>query len=90
MSTVDWDARPQRVEGIEINEIPDGYVIYDPHRDRVHYLNQTAVLLLELCNGQVAARELPALLRDAYNLPEPPTEEVAEYMQKLVEEGLVR
>jgi hypothetical protein len=87
---VDWDACPRPVEGIEVNQVEDGYVIYDPARDRVHYLNHTAVLLLELCNGQLAARELPALLQEAYGLPEPPETEVAECLAKLLEEGLVR
>ena len=90
MATVDWNACPRPAEGIEINQIEDGYVIYDPARDRVHYLNHTAVLVLELCNGQVAARDLPALLQDAYGLPEPPVNEVAECLEKLLEEGLVR
>ena len=89
MGTVDWEARPRPADGIEINQVEDGYVIYDPARDRVHYLNHTAVLLLELCNGELAARELPALLQEAYGLTEPPTTEVAECLEKLFEEGLV-
>ena len=76
-------------EGIEINEVADGYVIFDPKRDRVHYLNQTAVLILELCNGQVPASDLPALIQSAYDLPEPPAEEVAKCLQTLVDEGLL-
>ena len=90
MGTVDWEARPRPAEGIEINQVEDGYVIYDPGRDRVHYLNHTAVLLLELCNGELAARELPPLLQEAYGLAEPPMAEVAECLEKLFEEGLVR
>ncbi len=41
-------------------------------RDRVHYLNDTAVLLLEFCAGQVTAAKLPGLLQAAYDLPEEP------------------
>lgn len=81
---------PRAAEGIEVSEVADGYVIYDPKRDRVHYLNQTAVLILELCNGQVATSDLPSLIQSAYNLPEPPAEEVAKCLQTLFEEGLVR
>lgn len=64
-------------------------VIYDPGRDRVHYLNHTVVLLLELCNGEITAAELPALVQAAYDLPEPPMAEVAGCLEKLSEEGLV-
>ena len=83
------DFCPHRAEGIEISEVADGYVIYDPKQDRVHYLNQTAAIILELCNGKVTARELVALVQDAYNLPQPPEAEVTECMQKLIEEGLI-
>jgi coenzyme PQQ synthesis protein D (PqqD) len=86
---VDPTSCPRTVEGIEVSEVTDGYVIYDPKRDRVHYLNQTAVLILELCNGQVAAGDLPALIQSAYDLPEPPEQEVAQCLQTLFEEGLV-
>jgi Coenzyme PQQ synthesis protein D (PqqD) len=88
-SAVDSSACPRVTEGIAINEVPDGYVIYDPKRDRVHYLNQTAVLILELCNGQVAASDLPALVQNAFDLPEPPAEEVEKCLQTLFDEGLV-
>jgi Coenzyme PQQ synthesis protein D (PqqD) len=86
---MDPDFSPQRVEGIEISEVADGYVIYDPKQDRVHYLNQTAAIILELCNGKLTARELVALVQEAYNLTEPPEAEVAECVQKLIEEGLI-
>ena len=86
---MDSDFRPRTTEGIEISEVADGYVIYDPKRDRVHYLNQTAAVVLELCNGQVTAGELVALIQDAYGLPEPPVEEVADCVQRLIEEGLI-
>jgi hypothetical protein len=77
------------VEGIEISEVADGYVVYDPHQDRVHYLNHTAGVILELCNGKVSAGELAALVQAAYDLPEPPTEEVASCVEKLIEERLI-
>jgi hypothetical protein len=76
-------------EGIEINKVADGYIVYQPDRDRVHYLNHTAVLLLELCDGKTKAAELPGLLGAAYELAEAPTGEVSECLAKLLEEGLV-
>ena len=87
---VDWAARPSQAQGIEINKVADGYIIYDPERDRVHYLNHTAVLVLELCTGDVTAREIPELLRATYDLSMPPTEEVAQCLTRFYEEGLVR
>lgn len=86
---MDWNTCPRPAGGIEINKVADGYIVYHPERDRVHYLNHTAVLLLEFCNGQVKAEEMPGLLQAAYDLPEAPVDEVAECLQKLFDEGLV-
>jgi len=87
---MDWDALPRRAEDIEVNQVPDGYIVYQPSHDRVHYLNHTAVLVLELCTGRVRAADIPRLLKEAYDLPEPPTDEVAACLDTLSTEGLVR
>ena len=39
---------PSREEGLEINIVDDGYVVYQPNRDKLHYLNHIAGLILEL------------------------------------------
>jgi hypothetical protein len=44
--------RPVRSDSIDINPVADGYVVYDPATDLVHYLNHTAAMVLELCGGQ--------------------------------------
>jgi hypothetical protein len=81
---------PTQVEGLEVNQLVDGYVIYEANRDRVHYLNPTAVFVLEMCNGRVAADQIPALVQQAYDLVEPPTAEVIDCLTKLRDEGLIR
>ena len=40
--------RFQKIADLEINQVPDGYVIYQADRDRVHFLNSTAAAVLEL------------------------------------------
>ena len=61
---------PRHAEGVEINQVADGYVVYHPARDRVHYLNQTATIVLELCNGKNDAAKIASLLQTAYELPD--------------------
>jgi hypothetical protein len=80
---------PKTTEGLEINAVADGYVVYQADRDRVHYLNQTAALILELCNGRNAAARFPELLQSAFDLPDAPAEEVEECLRTLRTEGLV-
>jgi hypothetical protein len=81
--------RPRRAEEIEINPIEDGLVVYDPRRDRVHHLNPTASVVLELCTGEMDRGEIVSLVQAAYNLDEPPEREVDDCLGKLREEGLV-
>jgi hypothetical protein len=85
-----WDAAPTRVEGVEVTQVADGYIVYQADRERVHYLNHTAAIVLELCTGAVHASEMPAFLQQAYQLAAPPTDEVAECLTQLYTEGLVR
>jgi hypothetical protein len=86
---IDWEARPRRAEGIEMREVTDGFVAYDAKRDRLHFLNPTATMLLEICDGKLRASELPQLLAAAFNLKQPPREEVAQCLERLVAEGLL-
>lgn len=81
---------PRQADNLEVNEVADGCIVYQPDRERVHYLNHTAALVLAFCNGQNRAEEIPDILKTAYDLPQPPSDEVRECLAKLIEEGLVR
>ncbi len=80
---------PKTAEGLEINQVADGYVVYQKSKDRVHYLNQTATVVLELCNGKNDADKIASLLRSAYGLAGDPAEEVANCLAQLRREGLI-
>jgi len=83
-------SHPQRVSGIEIREVDDGFMIHQPERDRVHYLNHTATLVLELCNGERSLVQIAELVAAAYGLTAPPEKEVAEVLEKLRDEALLQ
>ena len=74
---------------IEINPMEDGYVIYQAEKDRVHYLNHTAVLILECCNGKNSEHEMVQILQQAFELPELPEKEMKECLDSMLKEGLV-
>jgi hypothetical protein len=80
---------PRKAPDAEVNEVADGYVVYHPSRDRVHYLNHTAALVLEFCTGENSEDAIVRLLQKAYDLPEPPTAEVRDCLEQLRGEGLV-
>jgi hypothetical protein len=83
-------ANPQRVDGLDINPAEDGYIVNQPGLDRVHFLNSSAVVILELCNGNNSEREIANLIGDGYGLEEKPTEAVRETLAKMKAEGLLR
>ena len=83
------DGRPERIEGVEVSAVADGYVVYDPANDRVHYLNHTAAVVLEFCTGEHTVEEIASLLQVAYELPEPPVREADECLAQLRQEGLI-
>jgi len=82
-------SNPKAVKGLEINPVTDGYVVHDADRARIHYLNPTGAVILELCNGKTTEREISELLQLAYELSEPPSAEVQECLSNLRREGLI-
>jgi hypothetical protein len=81
--------RPAKAPDVEVNVVADGYVVYHAARDRVHYLNHTAAVVLELCDGDRDRAAIARLVQRAYDLPEPPEREVTECLGQLGEEGLI-
>jgi PqqD family protein of HPr-rel-A system len=82
--------RPEMVDDFEVDEADDGYVVYHEARDRVHYLNHTAALVLEHCTGENDEQEIVRIMQRTYDLPEPPEDEIAACIEQLRQEGLVR
>ena len=82
-------AKPTRVEGVDVHETADGVVMYDSVRDRVHYLNHTAVLVFELCDGKRTADTIADVVQRIFDLPERPDVEVDDCLEQLRQEGLV-
>lgn len=81
---------PQQVEGLQVTQGKDGYILYQADRGRVHHLNHIAALVLEFCNGQTPAGDIPKLLRQAFDLRTVPHEEVWELLLNLRDEGIIR
>jgi hypothetical protein len=89
MTEITPDTRFRSVEGIEINRVPDGAMVYQNDRERVHFLNPTALVVFELCGLDKSAGEIETFLADAFGLAASPTEAVRECLTSLLDEGLV-
>ncbi|MCI5073611.1 PqqD family protein [Oricola sp.] len=87
---LDMSARYVQTPNLEINEAPDGYVIYQSDPDRVHFLNTTAAVMLELCNGEHSLQDIADILQSAYELDAAPMEELSASASNLIAEGLIQ
>jgi hypothetical protein len=81
---------PEAIADIEVNEVPDGLVIYDIGNDRVHYLNPSAAAVFVLCTGTRDAAAIADELRSVFQLPDPPVAEVTTCLGDLSQQGLIR
>jgi|SRR5947209_15935845 len=82
---------PAQIEGLDIKPADDGYIIYQPDQDRVHFLNPTAVFILELCNGKNSVEEIVELVKQAYGLDdEPVSKVVSDALGSMKAEGLLQ
>jgi hypothetical protein len=81
--------RPRLIKGLQITAAASGYIVYDHGRERVHYLNHTAGVVMDLCTGDNSTSEIVGLVKQAFALPRKPTREVAAVLKQLSAEGLV-
>ena len=65
-------------------------MIYQPQHGRITFLNPTAALILELCNGEHSPEQIADLIKQAYSLPEVPVEDVRHALKQLRAEGLLQ
>lgn len=83
-------ALPTVTDGLDVNEVDDGLVVYDEVSDRVHYLNPTASIVFALCDGEHDHAAMAGVLAEAFHLDEPPAAAVDDALRQLAREGLLR
>jgi hypothetical protein len=79
----------QKTDGLDIHLVDDHCVVYDTIGDRIHYLNPTAALVLEFCDGKRSPAEIAALVQQAYGLAATPLDEIARCLSSLQEMEIV-
>ena len=81
--------RPSTKAGVEINETQDGLIVYDEVTDRVHHLNQSAAVILQLCDGTWTPEEIASDLGRLFELGQSPMDTVEACLAQLNREGLI-
>lgn len=78
-----------RAASLEIHEVPDGYIVYQTDRDRVHYLNKTAAIILEFCDGLRDRNDIVSRVAKVFELGPSAYEEIGAGFDAMVREGLI-
>ena len=90
MSEIDDKAVFVQIEPRNVTEAPDGYVLDRSERGKVHFLNPTAVLVYESCDGTRSVGDIELLVQKAFGLSEPPSQAVRDCLANLLTEELVK
>ena len=87
---LDTDGRYAKTPGLEVNEVPDGYVVYQSSKDRVHFLNPVAAVIFELCDGNHTTSDIRSVLVAGYELARFPDKEFSSALSNMLTEGLIQ
>lgn len=82
--------RPTVVEGLEASEVTDGMVVYDPRRDRVHYLNPVAATVFTFCDGTRERDVIVKTVASLFAAGGASASDVASCVQQLEDEGVLQ
>ena len=74
---------------LDVTEVDDGLVVFEPNSRRVHHLNVTATLVFELCTGANDAVAIAKVVQAAFGLPEAPSAEVEGVLASLQAESVL-
>ena len=66
---------PKMVDDLYIRELDDEKVVYDRENGRVHFMNQTATFILDLCDGKHSREEIIEGLLDSFDVERKQAEE---------------
>ena len=81
--------QPQRAAGIEMAELPEGFIVRQAQPLRVHQLNNTASIILALCDGERTVAEIAEVLAETFGLEALPLAEVTACVAELRQAGVL-
>ena len=78
-----------RAPNLEVHEVPDGYIVYQSAVDNVCYLNKTAAITFEFCDGKLGADDIVTRVAKAFDLGTSAHAEIKACLDSLAKEGLI-
>jgi hypothetical protein len=81
--------RPAPAFGIEVVELAEGLMVRQVAPPRVHHLNNTASIVLRLCDGERSLAEIAQVVAESFGLASPPVAEVSACVEGLRRVGVL-
>ena len=81
---------PKAIKDLYVRDLEDEKVIYDKENGRVHFMNQTATFILELCNGTRSKEQIIERVLDRYDVSREKAEkDVTEILKGMADNKIV-
>jgi len=64
--TIDKDSKPRQQQGFRLEALDAELLLYDPEQTKTIYLNPTASLIWQMCDGTHTVDEIVGLLQESY------------------------
>lgn len=75
--------------GFECRNTPDGYVIYGEDGEYIHFLNISAAIVFELCDGNHSDDDIVEYFQKSFGLKTKPSADIEACLVSLAREGLI-
>jgi len=66
MTSIKLDDKPVRNEACHMEELDDEILLYNPSNNKTLYINKSASVIWQLCNGEQTVGEMIRLIQEAY------------------------
>jgi len=66
MTEIKLDDKPIRNESCHMEELDDEVLLYNPANNKTLYINKSASVIWQLCNGEQTVKEIIKMIQDAY------------------------
>ena len=66
MAEMKLDDKPIRNESCHMEELDDEVLLYNPTNNKTLYINKSASVIWQLCNGDQTVDEIINMIQDAY------------------------
>ena len=66
MAEIKLDDKPIRNESCHMEELDDEVLLYNPTNNKTLYINKSASVIWQLCNGEQAVEDIITMIEEAY------------------------